>query len=72
MESPTSILKDEMNYKDKAWQQYSLAELGNWIHLLVKRAEHRSDPTKKGKDLADARAYLDMIKAWIDAAEKDS
>jgi hypothetical protein len=67
--TPDSIIKDEPNYQPAAWQDYTLAELGSWVHLFVKRAGMRDNPAKKAKDLADAQAYLDMMQAQLDAAK---
>ena len=69
METPTSILNDEPNYKPAAWQEYSLSELGQWVHLLAKRSQMRQNPEKAAKDLSDAQAYLDMMKAHLDYLE---
>jgi len=75
METPQSILKNEPDYKPKAWQEYSLQELGNWVHLLVKRSRMPSNNTKRFKDLGDAQEYLNMMQAHINDAralnEKD-
>jgi hypothetical protein len=38
-----------------------MQELGEWVHLLCKRAEHRSNPKKRKKDLYDARNYLSFM-----------
>jgi len=51
------------DYKENAWMNYSYQELADWIHLLVKRAGHRSNSTKLNKDLYDAQNYLDMLKS---------
>lgn len=68
METPASIEKDAAAYKQDAWKQYTPLELGNWVHLLVKRAGHRADVVKREKDLNDAQAYLDMLSQHINAA----
>lgn len=68
METPKRIEKDEPNYRPAAWQEYDLAELGWWVHLLVKRAGMRANPEKRAKDLEDAAAYLAMMQAHVDAA----
>lgn len=61
------MLKEhEQDYKAEAWKQYSMAELGQWVNLLCKRAAHRSNPEKREKDLYDAGNYLGMMKAKLD------
>lgn len=70
MNTPESIVPHEPKYTDKAWQQYTLAELGQWVHLLHKRAGHRADPAKRAKDLEDAQNYLHMMQAWLDDAKE--
>jgi len=69
MKTPRSIIKDEPNYKPNAWQAYTIAELGQWVHLLTKRAEHRNEKDKASKDLRDAQNYLDMMQAIVDDAK---
>jgi hypothetical protein len=69
METPTSIVAHEPKYQPNAWRDYTIQELGNWVHLLVKRSAHRADPEKKAKDLRDAQNYLDMVQSHIDAAK---
>lgn len=65
METPKSIEDTEADYKPMAWRAYSLAELGQWVHLLALRSEHRANPGKRAKDLKDAQAYLDMMQAKL-------
>lgn len=67
MDTPVSIEVHKTDYQNNAWQQYTIAELGQWVHLLVKRAAHRSNLEKAKKDLYDAQNYLNMIQAHIDA-----
>ena len=57
------------DYKPAAREAYTLAELGWWVHLFAKRAEHPDTPEKREKDLYDASTYLDMMKAKLDALE---
>jgi hypothetical protein len=64
-----SIEKHATNYKPQAWEAYTLAELGQWVHLLATRAGHRDNAEKRAKDLYDARNYLDMMRAKLDAIE---
>lgn len=61
-----SLQKHEEDYKPQAWEEYTLAELGNFVHLLVKRSKHRSDPEKRKKDLYDADNYLNMMRAQLE------
>lgn len=55
----------QKDYKPEAWKLYTLGELGMWVHLLRKRAEHRSNEEKKTKDLYDANNYLWMLEQKI-------
>ena len=65
---PESCEEHQSKYYGNTWKLYSLAELGQWVHLFVKRAHHRSDTAERAKDLTDAQNYLDMMQAHIDAA----
>lgn len=67
-----NIQKHDGDYKPQAWETYTLAELGWWVHLLTKRAEHRDNAEKRAKDLYDARNYLDMMRTKLDTIERDS
>lgn len=69
METPKSLEAHEKDYRPAAWQTYTLLELGGWVHLLTKRAEHRSSAEKRRKDLTDAQNYLDMMQAMVDDAK---
>lgn len=64
-ETPQGCVEHQPKYKAQAWEAYSLLELGAWVHLLTKRAEHRSDAAKRAKDLHDAQNYLDMMQAKL-------
>lgn len=66
MKTPDSILPHSEYYERGAWKKYDIIELGMWVHLLVKRSEHRSDISKAQKDLDDAQNYLNMIQSHID------
>lgn len=68
LNTPESIIEHEPKYHSNSWKQYTVAELGQWVHLLVKRAYHRSDMQKRAKDLNDAQNYLNMMQAHINAA----
>lgn len=65
-----AIKAHERDYKSNAWEQYSMAELGQWVHLLSTRATHRSDKAKRKKDLYDARNYLSMMEEKLSVLEK--
>lgn len=64
--TPPSLQQYANQYKDGAWRLYKMYELGNFVHLLSKRASHRADPVKRLKDLTDAQNYLDMMQAKLD------
>jgi hypothetical protein len=49
------------DFNENAYEQYTMAELGQWVHLLSTRAQHRNNPEKRAKDLYDAQNYLDMM-----------
>jgi hypothetical protein len=55
------IEQHEQDYKPQAWEAYTLAELGCWVHLLALRSQHRDNKEKRQKDLYDAQNYLDMM-----------
>jgi len=67
MNTPVSIKKHQEDYKPKAWENYTLAELGNWVHLLAMRATHRANEKKREKDLYDAQNYLDMMQEKLNS-----
>lgn len=69
-EQPKQLDPHQREYKPQAWQAYTLQELGMWVHLFAKRAEHRADQDKRRKDLYDARNYLKMMEAHLDALDK--
>jgi len=68
LETPESIKSHSGDYHYKSWTNYELSELGMWVHLLVKRAMHRSTKEKALKDLQDAQNYLNMMQEHINAA----
>jgi len=70
MKTPETIVNRAPDYKDRAWEQYTLQELGNWVHNFVKRAGHRTDKAKAEKDLTDASNYLDMMRSHIEDARE--
>ena len=68
--TPESILPHQPEYKEGAWRDYSLEELGHWVHLFAKRAQHRAIPEKVRKDLYDAQNYLNMMQSQLDYLKK--
>jgi hypothetical protein len=64
--------KHEKDYKAEAWKNYSFHELAWWVHLMTIRAEHRSNPDKRAKDLYDARNYLSMMDAKLKELESQN
>ena len=69
LKTPASIKLHSLDYKQNSWLNYSIEELGQWVALLVKRAEHRTNPDKAAKDLYDAYNYLEMMRARIEAVQ---
>jgi hypothetical protein len=67
--APPEIEAHAGDYHDRAWENYSIAELGNFTHLLAKRSQQRSNPEKQAKDLHDARNYWLMIGSHLAALE---
>ena len=53
MKTPNEIKGHAADYTNDAWKQYTIQELGQWVHLLAKRAGHRTNAEKKAKDTAD-------------------
>lgn len=64
-ETPQGCQEHQPDYKSQSWEAYSLFELGTWVHLFAKRAEHRSDIAKRKKDLHDAQNYLDRMQSRL-------
>lgn len=65
MSTPENIKSHSEDYKNQAWRQYSLDELGHWVALLAKRSTHRDNAEKRNKDLYDAGNYLSMMQAHL-------
>jgi hypothetical protein len=63
---PAELAPHQGDYKSQAWANYTLQELGSFVHLLAKRSQHRTDKAKAKKDLYDARNYLRMMEAHLD------
>jgi hypothetical protein len=72
VQTPEELKVHEPDYKPQAWEAYTLAELGWWVHLLATRAAHRATPDKRAKDIEDARNYLVMMDAKLKAIEARS
>jgi hypothetical protein len=53
--------QDDPTYQPGSWADYEAWELGNFAHLFMRRAEHRSDDEKARKDLFDAEQYAHML-----------
>jgi hypothetical protein len=64
-DTPERIKEHSEKYKRGAWRDYSIDELGHWIHLLAKRSTHRTYEANRMKDLEDAQSYLSMIQAHL-------
>jgi len=69
LSTPERCEPHQVDYKPRAWEAYTLAELGWWVHLLTKRAGHRSNAEKRAKDLYDAKNYLSMMEAKLEEAK---
>jgi hypothetical protein len=67
MQTPKTIAEHAEKYRADAWKEYTPAELGSWVALLVKRAGMRTDHAKRAKDLDDAENYLAMLQEHINA-----
>lgn len=63
---PTACEEHQPKYKEGAWEDYTLAELGGIVAFFAKRSTHRDCCEKKAKDLTDAQNYLDMMQAKLD------
>ncbi len=72
VKTPESLNEHQPKYNEGAWTEYTLQELGNWVHLFTKRSYHRKDHDKRAKDLLDAQNYLNMMQAQLDAAKNDA
>lgn len=69
--TPSSCIEHQPKYKDGIWKEYTLMELGFWVHLFSKLAEHRTDVEKARKDLTDAQNYLDMMHEVLKAKKQE-
>lgn len=66
MSTPEEIKKHSAKFKNGSWRNYTFEELGSFVHLLTKRANHRTEQLKASKDLQDAKNYLGMMFAKLD------
>lgn len=71
MGTPKSIKKHKNEYKNSSWRNYSFEELAGWVHLLSKRAKHRTEKDKAEKDFYDAQNYLNMMQSKLDEMKKE-
>jgi hypothetical protein len=70
LHEPEGLAPHGADYKPDAWMDWTLYELGWWVHLLTKRAGMRADPHRRAKDLHDAANYQAMAQAFLDAARE--
>lgn len=70
MDTPAVLTPHQDKYKPNAWEQYTIEELGHWVHNFVKRAGHRTEKAKAEKDLEDAQNYLAMMQEHINEAKR--
>jgi hypothetical protein len=71
MKKKTVLEKHQKDYKEDAWKEYSLEQLGEWISLLNERAYHRTTVDKSKKDLHDAKNYHYMIGERLKESAKE-
>ena len=64
--------EERPDFIKNTWLQYSVADLGQWVSLFLKRAFHRTDQKKRAKDIFDASQYLKMMSAHVRSAEENS
>jgi hypothetical protein len=69
METPANIQPHQSKYQPDAWQEYTLLELGSWVHCLAQRAAHRRERAQRTNDLEEAQNYLDMMRARLNALQ---
>ena len=67
--TPEELVPMADGFKDGSWRVYTIPELGQWVHLLLQRASHRTNLVRKSMDIRDARNYWKMMGSWIDHAE---
>ena len=71
MTTPKEVQHLSHKYKDSSWRDYTAEELGNWVHLFLKRAKHRTEPDKIKKDLTDARNYALFLLAMVEETAEE-
>ncbi len=71
MSTPEEIKKHSSKFIYGSWRNYTFQELGNFVHLLTKRAHHRTERDKAEKDLDDARNYLVMMLSKLDEHQSE-
>ena len=69
--TPPDVAAQEPKFLPDAWRNYTVEELGFAIAFSLKKSKHRSDKVAARRSVAHARAYADMIAAWVAAREKE-
>ena len=57
---PEEIKPHSNDYYLGSWAQYTLQELGNWVHLLHKRSLHRTNRDKQAQDVYSTLSGLEI------------
>lgn len=65
---PAKALDPRFKSKGAEWKQYSPEDLGDWVKLLLKRADMRVDQADRQRDLDAAQMYFDMLGEHLKAA----
>lgn len=68
---PTEIKPYQPFYKEGTWSELEEEEYDWWVYLLTQRATHRTNLVKKLEDLINARNYLLMWIAKVEAEIKE-
>lgn len=68
---PPSCADHQPKFKPNVWRDYTVAELGAWVGLFLKRATHRTQQQDAARDLDNAQNYFDMIQAHINATAEN-
>jgi len=71
-QEPIRVGHHAHDYRQDAWREYTPAELGQWVALLLKRSSHRTNAVKRAKDIYDAENYADMLRAHVVAAREQA
>ncbi len=69
---PPAVQAHSDGFFPDAWKEYTITELGNFIHLMVTRSLHRGSPERRAKDLYHARLFWQMMGAHLRAHELDA